>query len=1416
MTLHSLRLASLLLIAFAPLIGLLRADPVSNALITEFVTNNKDSLRDAEGDSPDWIEIWNVSGETGTMEGYYLTDDPTNLTKWQFPAANFNTEGYMVVFASGKDHRDPLSPLHASFRLDSSSGSYLALVKPDGISIANEFSSYPKQYEDISYGRGFGEPRRVTLVEEGVAAKWTVPAEAIPEWTANQFEDTQWNSGATGIGYDNNPKYLPFIGEGGNTDTAMRGINASVYIRIPFIIDDPSTYNELTLRMRWEDGFMAYLNGKEIHRENSPDLPQWDSRALSNRSNENNAITLFDYPVSGTLRNGENILAIHGMNASPGSSDMLISPALTANQRDLDVAIDGFFLSPTPGSPNGTRIDGIVGDTQFSIDRGFHEEPFSLAITTSTDLAEIRYTLNGTPPSETTGTVYTGPIEINRTTVVRAMAHQPGFRSTNIDTHTYVFAEDVVRQPNMSTSITQSATYGPKMIDSLKSIPSISLVVENPNTLNTSQERQLSVEMIFPDGTAGFQENAGVTHYGGYFTNFSKKSFRLYFRGEFGAKKLRYPVFEGFDYDIPPAQEFDSLNLRSGSHDMIDRGAYMSNRFTDDSMLEMGHIAPHGRFVHLYLNGDYWGQYHLRERWNASMASEYLGGKKEDYEAINANNTGSNFLPGVVFDGSGRYWAETQNLVNGPSPFINSANHLDIANMIDFMLLWTSGNSESEFRSVGAVPLGIPFKFFMKDADGFLRSSSRSVIHNGPINSMLRFRSSANPDYTTMVADRIHKHFFNNGAMTPNRLTERLRRRVDEVKLAFISEAARWPQVRPGRNNHSPSSWESYQNNLLNSQLPNLTSTMISRFRAAGMYPEIISPVFSQHGGSVAPGAGITMATNVGTVYYTMDGSDPRLSGGSVNPSATVAEFAGNAPTPRDFITTGYVWKYLDDGSDQGTAWQSPEFDDSSWQSGPSELGYAEGDEATRVGFVDTNPEAAGTQRNACTYFRTTVTLPDPGSYSYFIIKLKYDDGAAVYANGAEVIRTANLPNGAGFDTYATRGTPNERAFFEFEIPSSKFVDGLNTLAVQIHNSSPASSDISFDLVLRGEVDASNGDRITKPIIIDEPGILRARSYNTATRQWSALNEAFFSVGSVPATASNLTISELHYHPSEPSTAKEIAISSDRDDYEFLELLNTGANPIDLTQVYFTSGINFSFPENTILDSGKRLVIVRDLEAFTARYGNDDNIIIAGQYSGRLSNDGEQVTLFSDTGGEIIDFIFNDQLPWPTLADGVGHSLVAVSQNLANPQSWAAHALPGGAPGYPDEIITSGYLAWKNSNNISNDLGDADGDGILNLAEYSFGTNPRAGNSSKGPITSVIETDGERFLAITYQKNANADDIVIDVQSSEDFMQWTNEEDLVTVSERLNAEENTITLTRRMTWPLQEKHATFLRVCITF
>ncbi|MEO1844083.1 MAG: CotH kinase family protein, partial [Akkermansiaceae bacterium] len=130
--------------------------------------------------------------------------------------------------------------------------------------------------------------------------------------------------------------------------------------------------------------------------------------------------------------------------------------------------------------------------------------------------------------------------------------------------------------------------------------------------------------------------DAGMERFGSYVTNFAKRSMRVNFRSDYGPKKLTFPVFDGHEYQIPPADRFDSIDLRAGNHDMSARGAYMSNRFVDDAMIDMGQIAPHGRFVHLYLNGLYWGQYHLRERWNGSMLSEYFGGSKDQYEAINA------------------------------------------------------------------------------------------------------------------------------------------------------------------------------------------------------------------------------------------------------------------------------------------------------------------------------------------------------------------------------------------------------------------------------------------------------------------------------------------------------------------------------------------------------------------------------------------------------------------------------------------------------------------------------------------------------------------------------------------------------------------------------------------------------------
>ena len=1339
--------------------------------ITEFMADNKESVEDADGDASDWIEISNVNRENVGLEGYHLTDDPHNLTKWTFPQTNFNDEGFVLVFASGKDLTDLTNDLHTNFKLNSSENGYLALIKPDGVTIVSEFKNYPRQYEDVSYGRGYGEPKDVKFIAEGNDAKWVVPSSFIDGWQETLFDDSDWSEANTGIGYDNSTKYVPHLGEGGDVKSAMRGVNASIYIRVPFTLNDASGVSDLVLRMKWEDGFIAYLNGTKIESLSAPDNPAWNSKSTSNRSNENDAITFFDYPVSGPLHKGNNILAIQGLNGSMNSSDFLVSPELTGKKTDLNSPQNGYFLEPTPGALNSQRIDGLVGDTKFNVNRGFYEEAFELEISTSTEGAEIRYTLDGTVPSETRGEVYKSPITINETTVIRAMAHRSGYSTTNIDTQTYLFPEDVVNQPRMRASVTQSQTFGPQMVDSLKSVPTVSIVTDNPSPFmnegssNMRRESPASVEMIFPDGTPGFQENGGLKHFGGYYTNFPKKSFRIGFRSQYGDTKLNYPMFDGFDYKYyPPTDRFDVMDLRSGSHDMQSRGAYMSNRFTDDSMLEMGNLAPHGRFVHVYLNGTYWGQYHLRERWNADMASSYFGGPKADYDAVNLNDGFRN--DEKVYDGTGVLWNEAKQLARSSNAWELNENHIDFANLIDFMLLWLSGDSESEVRLLGSKAQGQPFRFQMKDADGFLRNPGKAVNHPGPHNLMSSSLIRKNPDYAMLVADRIHMHFFNDGALTPERNIARLQKRVDEARLGFISESARW-----GTRFREYQSWLDYQKNLINNHFPRLTENMIKKFRAAGMYPSLISPVFNKHGGSIPVGSGITMSTNTLAIYYTTDGSDPRLSGGAINPQAITATFDDEVPIPKDYVKNGHVWKYLDDGSDQGKLWIAPDFDDSEWPSGPSELGYMEGDEATLISYVDSD-DRSGTQRNATTYFRTNVELSDPSSYSFFIIKLKYDDGAAVYANGSELIRTNNLPSDAGHDTYATSGTPNERIYHEYQVPSSSFVDGSNNLAVEIHNSSPNSSDISFDLILRGEVDMSKGNRITVPITIQDPSMIRARAYDPIKEEWSALNEAFFSIDSEAAGSDNLVISEFNYHPFNPTRSEEIEVSTDRDDFEFIEFFNTGTSAIDLTGIRFESGVNFTFPDNTILAAGKYLLLVRDRKAFEARHGA--SAVQIYEYTGRLSNDGENLKVINVDSDSIIDFTYNDQIPWPKVADGGGASLILSGQVLNDPSSWVASRNQGGSPGEAEaETIT--YTEWALQNSVQGGPeDDDDGDNVSNYLEYYFGSSPDLATDAPFADARIQRIGGANYLTLSFPRNLLAGGS-LEVQLSSDLRTWTTD-----------------------------------------
>lgn len=164
-------------------------------------------------------------------------------------------------------------------------------------------------------------------------------------------------------------------------------------------------------------------------------------------------------------------------------------------------------------------------------------------------------------------------------------------------------------------------------------------------------------------------------------------------------------------------------------------------------------------------------------------------------------------------------------------------------------------------------------------------------------------------------------------------------------------------------------------------------------------------------------------------------------------------------------VPTGAVWKYLDNGSDQGTAWRATSFSDSTWASGPAQLGYGDGDEATTVGFGPSS-----TNRFITTYFRRAFSVTNASAFNALTLRLLRDDGAVVYLNGVEVWRS-NMPAGTiGFTTPASVAIAgaDESTFVQTTISPSLLVNGTNVLAVELHQSSSTSSDISFDLQLIG------------------------------------------------------------------------------------------------------------------------------------------------------------------------------------------------------------------------------------------------------------------------------------------------------------------------------------------------------------
>jgi hypothetical protein len=738
-----------------------------DVVISEFVAVNDGGLPDADGDFPDWIELHNRGPAAVSLLDWSLTDDPAQLRRWRFPGVSLPANGYLVVFASGKDRATAGAELHTAFKLDGD-GEFLALIRPDGTTASQFAPKFPNQRRNISYGIG-------------------------------------------------------------------------------------------------ADGGLHY------------------------------------------------------------------------------------FRPPTPGAANGTNYVEFVADTKFSVVRGFYDAPVSVVITTATANATIYYTTNGAGPSPTNGFMYGAPVVIGRTTVLKAAAFKEGFEPSDVDTHTYLFLRDITQQDFQSViglgfptnwgataadygldadvvGRNETDRYGGKYTSSLSNdlrwVPSVCLALPvnemfGANGIYTRSdqegdawERPVSFELLYPDGRKSLKANAGVRIQGGFFRfHFStrKHSFRIAFRERYGPGKLKEPLF-----GAKGANEFDTLVLRAGANDGYSwefagaQALYGRDSFIRRTMLDMNAPAARDFFVHLYLNGVYWGLYDLTERPDAAFAASYFGGMEDDWDALHdgvpsngSDSAWTNLLAlcaqGLASDAA--YQRVQGNNADGtPNPAY--PNYLEVDNMIDYLIaLFYGGTRDWPSKNYWLLrhqTNNTGFKFMAWDTEmslGLLATNANLDTTGFTDGVAAPYGAArANAEFRLRFADRVHKQFFNGGAlcvdpaqpqwdaMHPerNRPAGRFVALAAEIDGAMVGESARWGDQHAAIPYTRDEHWRVERDRLLNYWIPNRSSNVLQQFRTAGLYPSVAAPHFNQHGGEIVSGFRLTITVPTGAIYYTINGLDPR------------------------------------------------------------------------------------------------------------------------------------------------------------------------------------------------------------------------------------------------------------------------------------------------------------------------------------------------------------------------------------------------------------------------------------------------------------------------------------------------------------------------------------------------------------
>jgi len=701
-----------------------------------------------------------------------------------------------------------------------------------------------------------------------------------------------------------------------------------------------------------------------------------------------------------------------------------------------------YFSVPTPGTANSTApSEGLVFRIPtFSREGGMYTQTVSTEIHSAFG-GEIRYTLDGSSPTSQSQ-LYSVPLVIPSTVVIRARVFDPGKLPGPVVTQSYFINENSAGGKLPVVSVATDPGY---FWD-----PDSGLYTQD---FKPEWEIPVNVELFENNGMEGaaFNERAGIKVNGLNSWQLPQKMLGVYFRNAYGKGNLDYRLTSQSS-----RYSYKNFALRASGSD------WSYTLFRDvlahhSTLLNMDLDIMGFRPAVVYVNGQYLGIHNIREK----VDDDYIE-KSHNMEPGTFDLVENQTHPEAGnLEAYNQFNALLSQDLSDPANYQAVAAAADLENFTDMAITQMACRNTSINHNIMAwKPKGTgKWKWVLMDLDrGFFDAPDRLISFYLSQRQLILDELFENEGYREYFAGRLATHLFT--TYNPARMLRLIDEHADDIKDEMPGHILRWEGTTSSYGNAIPS-LQYWTNEVcdLRTFVRERPWYLLADLQDYG-FPGIASLILACREEQAA-----TLQVN-GMRTAGPFSVGPYLRNRDLQVACTDRpgyRFDGWYRVPETvIIPENASWRYNDTGEDPGSTWNMSEYDDSWWSEGQAELGYGDGDEATVIS------SGGGTDKNITTWFRKQFQVNDQQRENgYFFIHLKKDDGAVIYLNGSEIVRS-NLRCSAGMFTDADGDVTDESedVFITYGFDASLLEPGTNVIAAEIHQSSPHSSDVSFCLVL--------------------------------------------------------------------------------------------------------------------------------------------------------------------------------------------------------------------------------------------------------------------------------------------------------------------------------------------------------------